>query len=323
MTARLFLRSATLALIMTCGLAPADGPLNDVLGGSLTPAPALAQSLGEGGGDDPIEVLADDGIEWRRDLGMYIARGNAKAIQGDSQVFGQVLIAYYRDRDTEDGAAAGEGSGSSASGNIYRMEARGGVQITAPDQIVTGDHAVRDLDRGVTWVTGSNLRMETPSEIVTARDSLEYWDAQRVAVARGNAKAVQPSNGQTLTADTLVAYFKEEGAQTAESGTASGNQSGMKLMTASGNVRVETEKGEIITGDEGTYDPATGEAVLTGNVHVTSGADRLSGSRAVVNMDTGMSRLFSDSGGRARALFTPSRPKNDGEEQGQGQGGSQ
>ncbi len=76
-------------------------------------APAGGQGLipgGGGGGDKPLEISADEGIEWRRDSNQYIARGNARAAQGDLEVFADVLIANYR-------------PGVDSSSEIYQVDA--------------------------------------------------------------------------------------------------------------------------------------------------------------------------------------------------------
>jgi lipopolysaccharide export system protein LptA len=54
----------------------------------------LAQS-GSGG----LEVESDNGIEWRRNEQVLIARGNAVAKRGNSRVDADELRALYRDRD--------------------------------------------------------------------------------------------------------------------------------------------------------------------------------------------------------------------------------
>ena len=51
------------ALVLVCGLA----------------AMAQAQSVFTQGGDKPVEIEADNGIEWQRDAKAYVARGNARA----------------------------------------------------------------------------------------------------------------------------------------------------------------------------------------------------------------------------------------------------
>ncbi|MCH7551099.1 MAG: hypothetical protein IIA35_05290, partial [Proteobacteria bacterium] len=49
---------------------------------------AFAQSLNFGGGasDLPIEIYADDGIEWQQENLVFLARGNARAVRGEVTV---------------------------------------------------------------------------------------------------------------------------------------------------------------------------------------------------------------------------------------------
>ena len=60
---------------------------------------ANAQGIGlpTQSGGKPIEIHADQGIEWQSKNKAYIARGNAKAVQGDVSVLADMLTAYYTD----------------------------------------------------------------------------------------------------------------------------------------------------------------------------------------------------------------------------------
>ncbi|MGB1025130.1 MAG: hypothetical protein ACPGYL_01130, partial [Rhodospirillaceae bacterium] len=263
------------------------------LGIAVLPAQALAQGAlsgdegGEDDGDAPIEIFADNGIEWRKDVQMYIARGNAVAVDGDELYYGDVLIAHYRDKGTgpaqpvqggvtgvqnptagAEAAAPADSGGSGGGTEIYRMEARGNVIIVQPDRITSGDLAVRDIDRKVMWVTGNDLRMETPQDVVLAEDSLEYWADLDIAVARGQAVNYKPTEDRTIRGDVLTAYFSEpEGfgdvmqvgsvlaaapetdENGAEGGTGDGvsDEGGIRFMTAHGNVVVVTPE-EVVYG---------------------------------------------------------------------------
>ncbi len=44
----------------------------------------------------PIDIAAEDGIEWQQNNHVYIARGHAKATRGDDTVVADTLYAYYR-----------------------------------------------------------------------------------------------------------------------------------------------------------------------------------------------------------------------------------
>src|SRR5690606_10116393 len=138
--------------------------------------------------DAPIIIDAQEGIEWRREEQVYIARGDARIARGDMAVYADTLTAYYRG----DGTRANE---------IYRVEATGNVRLVSPGETVYGEFAVYDVERRVLVMTGGDLRVETENEVVTARDSLEYWQDDMIVVARGNAKVVQPGAGRSVAAD--------------------------------------------------------------------------------------------------------------------------
>ena len=51
-----------------------------------------------GDSDQPIQIQSDSGIEWQQDAHLYIARGNAVAVRGSSEVHADTLIAHYREK---------------------------------------------------------------------------------------------------------------------------------------------------------------------------------------------------------------------------------
>ena len=53
----------------------------------------------DGNKEEPIEISAENGIEWKRDARTYTARGNALAQQGDTSIAADTLIAYLDDQD--------------------------------------------------------------------------------------------------------------------------------------------------------------------------------------------------------------------------------
>ena len=79
------------------------------------------------------------------------------------------------------------------------------MHIFTPTDQAQGDHAVYDIDQAVLVMTGHDLKLTTPNDVLTARDDLEYWPQKHMAVARGNAVVVT-KDGRRIAADTLVAY---------------------------------------------------------------------------------------------------------------------
>lgn len=268
--------------------------------------PAAAQSLSMGRGDGPIEVLADNGIEWRQNEQRFIARGNAQAMRGNVTLYADELIAYYEETQgtaTDDAATGTDGPGSGSGGGdseISRLEAHGNVRIVSPDEEAVGDDAFYQVDEGHLVMTGESLRLTTPNEVLTARDRMTYDVPAKQAVAEGNAVLVQ-DNGNTLRARTLVAHFHEVEGKTE-----------ISTVDALEDVVIVTDQ-ETARGSQGNYDAKTSIATLTGSVTLTRGDNVLTGAKAVTNMDTGISTLYGGGGaGKARAILTP---KNEGDQE--------
>jgi len=336
---RRFLLLATFGLMAIsapfCGAAsvyaqalPEDAKPDSIKPGSATPGdtkpdnatpdsakPGAAKTSSASGG--ALDVSADQSLEWYEDQHMYVARGHAKAIRGDLTVEADVLTAHERDKPEagKDQAAATpkpssqppsqpkvkDKSKEGGTGDIDRMTADGNVVVTKPKQKVYGQHAVYDLDQSIMVVTGDNLKYETEKETVTARDSLEYWEAKKIAVARGNA--VADRGDRHVKGDVLTAEFRDgpDGAQE------------LWKMTAIGNVTVIT-KGDVSRGNQAVYDVDRDIAVLKGDVRITrANGMQLSGDLGEVNFKTNESRLLNEGKGRVRALLpaksSPDKPQ--------------
>lgn len=246
---------------------------------------ATAQELSRfGAATGALEINAERGIEWRRSEKLYIARGNARAKRGDLTVYGDVLTAHYR--------AAANGDTE-----IFRVDAEGHVRLVSPGETATGDTGLYDVDQGLLVLRGDDLRLVTTEHVIEARDTLEYWERQQVAVARGDASAVR--GDRQVRAEVLTAYFQRNAQDELE----------LSSMTADGNVRVSTPR-EFAQGDGGVYYVKQQLATLTGDVRITRGEDQLNGAYAEMNLDTGISRVFGEQpgepgDGRVRGLLSP------------------
>jgi lipopolysaccharide export system protein LptA len=290
-------------------------PATMVLGLSLLlvgmPANRLASQLLNPSNENlPLQVQADSGIEWQQDAQAYIARGNAVATRGPTQVHADTLIARYRD-------AKGGGNSGNTGGNtdIYRVEADGHVTLTREGQTIIGDRAVYDLDQALMVVTGKTLKLTTATDLVTARDSLEWYDQRQIAFARGNALASR--NGKTIKADILTAYMvKTKAADTkAPTKTAKGLQpqtgktsptpasapgsgaadSKISRVDAQGHV-VVTNALDTGRGDYGVYNAESGICTLVDNVVIARGKDVIKGQYGVMDLNKNVSRMLPSSG---------------------------
>ncbi len=242
--------------------------------------------------EEPIEISADNGIEWKRDARTYTARGNALAKQGDTSIAADTLIAYLDEQD-----------------ELARWEAMGNVKIVSGDSTSYGDYAeYTEADR-LLVLTGKNLKVVTEQQTVTARDQIEYWRDKDVVVAKGNVVIVRPEKNTTIRSDEATAYFRDRVDDPATPEDETGDGQEVYQVKAKGHVRVDREE-QTAFSDHLAYNPDTDIAILTGNVVINSKENTYRGGRAELDMENDVSRLLPAQGER---VFTVIKPKDDDE----------
>ena len=236
----------------------------------ITPSLVLSQSLNlaTGNNDQPVEITADNGIEWQRDKQIMIASGKARATRGKARVEADILRAFYK-------------KNKNGGSKLFRLEAIGRVKITSPTQKLTGEMGVYDLTKGILVLTGKKVSLISGKNIITANQQLEFYEKREMAVARKNARANH--DGKVLRADTIVAlFFKNKNGVTQ-----------LSRVQAFENVRLVNNT-ESIWADKGIYDVNSSIATLDGNVRITRTGSQLSGDSAIINLNTGVSKLLTN-----------------------------
>lgn len=150
------------------------------------------------------------------------------------------------------------------------------------------------------WTQGAAAQDAALPIEITA-DALEVQQDNGIARFAGNVRAVQ--GDLVLAADSVAVSYAPGG-------------DAIRAIEAEGNVFVSTPA-ETAQGDAGTYDVENGIITLTGTVVLTRGENVVRGSRLVLNLATGLSRVEAGEGGdggRVRGLFVP----NDAAEGGAG-----
>lgn len=234
----------------------------------------------------PIEVTADKTLEWNREKLLFVARGNARAKQETTELYGDTLTAHYID-------------GGDKGMTITRIDADKNVTVVSDTSRATGDQGFYDVSKGYAELTGHALKLVTPTDTVTADEKMTYDSNARIAHAIGNARAVRGDD--IIDADTLIARFMVD---------ASGQQV-MDELEAVGNVKITTPT-EVLTSDKGLYKAGTNIATVTGNVKILRGQSTIEGARGQIDLNTNISKIFSDGAasaaggdGRVRGVFVP------------------
>ena len=97
----------------------------------------------------PIEILADS-MEWNKQLGQAIAIGNARAIQGQTTIKANKIIAVLNQDNNQ---------------QITELHASGKVIFLKDNQLATGDKAIYYLKEDKVKITG-NVELKRDDNII-------------------------------------------------------------------------------------------------------------------------------------------------------------
>lgn len=218
--------------------------------------------------DAPIEIFADQGIEWDKNKRKYIARGNTKVIRNDLTVTSDQLEAFYNKEQNKQE-------------NIELIEASGNVIIkTNTSKILGGKVASYFLDKEYFIVKGGDLKLFSNQDKLMANQKIEFWESENIAVATGKATAIR-NKKYFLKGDKLAWYLKKN------------NQEEYEVVKIIGfsNVKIENEN-EIAFSDKALYNNKKEICKLYGNVKLKRGENFLTGEYAEINLKTGISKLL-------------------------------
>jgi lipopolysaccharide export system protein LptA len=128
--------------------------------------------------DSPIEISADDSLEWHREKNQYTAIGNAVAIQDDKTIKADTLTAYYTQSETNDT-------------QITRITAKGNVVITTATDTAYGDNGEYDVTTELVTLNGK-VRVEREKNVLNG-------DKATVNLKTGISKMLSAKKGQRVT----------------------------------------------------------------------------------------------------------------------------
>ena len=118
---------------------------------------------------------------------------------------------------------------------------------------------------------------------------------QKTLTTLGKTTILHQEN--TLKADSLVAYYTNN------------NETRIERFVATGHVSVDNKQ-QKMTGDKGTYYPASKKILMEGNVILSQGNNLVKGDKATLDLTTGESDLKASSG-RIKGQLIPTHFKGD------------
>ena len=215
----------------------------------------------------PIEIFADDGIEWHKNKSKYVALGNAKALSGTLSVESDKIEAFYKEND-------------SSNMNITEVRAKRNVVVQDKKMKITGgEYAEYKILKDYFFINGKNIILTSEKNILKSNKKLEYWRSKNIAIATGKAEA-KKDNEFIVLADKLVWYLQERNQKTT-----------VKKLLGFNNVSIKTNN-EVAFSDKAIYNNNTEICKLFGNVKLQRGESFLIGEYAEVDLRSGISKLL-------------------------------
>ena len=217
--------------------------------------------------ENPIEIFAEEGIEWHKNENKYVAIGNAKAVSGSLSLKSDRIEAFYTEK---------EDSGM----NIKEVKAKKNVIVEDKKmRIVGGDYAEYKTIKDYFLIVGKNIILTSEANTLRSKEKLEYWRSKNIAIATGKAEA-QKDKEFVVLADKLVWYLKEDK-----------NKTTVKKILGFKNVSIKTNN-EVAFSDKAIYNNETEICKLYGNVKLQRGDSFLLGEYAEVDLKKGISKLL-------------------------------
>ena len=217
--------------------------------------------------NEPIEIFADNGIEWHKNKNKYVALGNAKALSGTLSLESDKIEAFYKEND-------------SSNMNITEVRAKKNVIVQDKKMKITGgEYAEYKILKDYFLINGRNIILTSEKNTLKSNKKLEYWRSKNIAIATGKAEA-KKDNEFVVLADKLVWYLQEKNQKTT-----------VKKLLGFKNVSIKTNN-EVAFSDKAIYNNETEICKLYGNVKLQRGESFLIGEYAEVDLRSGISKLL-------------------------------
>ena len=235
-----------------------------------------------------LTVEADESLEWFEKEKYYLAKGNVILKKDGVTLKANTIKADYIFENGEN--------------ILKKIIAEDKVVLTKENTKATGQYMTYNLNDKIAKISGTFQTFSSPSGYVESTKNIIFDDVNNKAEAEGNVKIIL-SNKTIIYADNVKANFEPT------------NKS-LKKAVAKGNVIIENKaKDRKSKADIGVYDANDEIIRLTGNVVIINQKSKLSGSKGITNLRTGISNIVGDEKNkkRVKGTFSPIKKQKKGD----------
>ena len=224
-----------------------------------------------------LTVEADESLEWFEKEKYYLAKGNVILKKDGITLKANIVKADYVIQNGEN--------------ILKKIIAKEKVILTKENTIATGQYMTYDLEDKIARISGSFQTFSSPSGYVESKKNIIFDDVNNKAEAEGNVKIIL-SNKTIIYADNVKADFEP-------------TNNSLEKAIAKGNVIIENKaKNRKSRADLGIYNSNDEIIRLSGNVVIFNQKSKLSGSKGITNLKTGISNIVGDRKNKKRVQGT-------------------
>ena len=224
-----------------------------------------------------LTVEADESLEWFEKEKYYLAKGNVILKKDGVTLKANIIKADYVLENGEN--------------ILKKIIAEGKVILTKENTKATGQYMTYDIKDKIAKISGPFQTFLSPSGYVESKKNIIFDNLNNKAKAEGNVKIIL-SNKTVIYADNVKADFES-------------NNKSLTKAIAKGNVIIENKAKERRSeADLGVYNSNDEIIRLTGNVVIINKKSKLSGSKGITNLKTGISNIVGDRKNKKRVQGT-------------------
>jgi lipopolysaccharide transport protein LptA len=280
-----------------------------------------------------------DRVELDQKADTALLTGAVEVVQGKNELKGSRLSINRKSGHTQLTSLAEDGGNGRVSARLYQ----GAGKQQSPPKAAKGAEPAGASEAGP-----FSFKTDPTAPVEVEADQLNVNDGAKVAIFEGNVQATQGEF--TINSSELHAFYKggsglADVTRSEADRTGQGKQEGTELtrIEAKKNVVVASKRGQTATGDWAEFDAKANRVMVGGDVVVTQGQNMVRGTRLVIDMASGESKIDTapakavaqpsgggwsaeapqagngtpDSPGRASAVFFPQQLKK-GQQNGKG-----
>jgi lipopolysaccharide export system protein LptA len=212
-----------------------------------------------------LEIEASGFLEWNQENKSYIAKGDAIATQGERTIQADEIIAFYESEENRD---------------ITRIQAAGSVKFSD--------------------VSGSGysdrLHYEMNTQTVTLNGNENYFESEEFIAQSSNQIQFNELNGiLNLQDDAMISFSEARKIEAQRLEIALSDDGNVTTINAKGDVKLTEEAGRIAYSGSAFYEAENGNMTLSDSVEILDGNNQLRGDIAIINMETGYSKILAGS----------------------------